>query len=52
MVLFLASLQEGKNVDSYGEELRKVLKFHKSHRKASVLDSLFNKVACLNVETL
>ena len=31
----------GKNVNSYGEELRKVLKFQKSHRKASVPEPLF-----------
>ena len=36
-----ARLQEGKNINSYGEELRKVLKFNKSQRKAFVPESLF-----------
>ena len=36
-----ASFQEGKNINSCGGELRKVLRFHKSHRKASVTESLF-----------
>ena len=40
-VLFPVSLQEGKNVNSYEEELCKVLKFHKSHRKAFAPESLF-----------
>ena len=40
-VLLHVSFQEGKKVNIYGEEVRKLLKFHKSHRKASAPESLF-----------
>ena len=39
-VILLVSFQEGKNVNIYGEEVLKVLKFHKNHRKASVVSFL------------
>ena len=40
-VFLPANSQEGKNINNYEEELRKVLKFLKSHRKAPVPESVF-----------
>ena len=50
-VLLPASLHEGRNKTSRGGKLHKVLKFQKSHRKASVLKPLFKKSYMLTICT-